>query len=1025
MARWMATSVACTLLAAIVARGGTTDAQGARSSAGADKVLFQKSHGPKRGYHNLLVKDKVFGDFVFEAALRRSSGVTHYGLVFRCKDAQNLYRLVLRTGQKDFRVEKMLDGVSDYATTRYVRFPSESNHWYRVRLVVSGPHVEVWIDGKQMYSHDGFGEVTGGRVGFTVFDRALAEFDDVRITSLDGKTELFRDDFDGGSLARWAVASPEGVKGVWAVQPKMQRRPGRKDFVEHYAYNVCEAMGRNQSMFEFPGVTRLRDGSLLTVFIEENQHGTPPWAAMPSSGILWMARSTDLGRSWSQRTGFLDTPFDDRHCYTLQLANGDLLASFWVQYVAHGLRGVTTFCTLSHDGGLTWEDPWRMTTPKPQWPPRPKPGIRGGATRVVPPIQLPDGSLAVACTALGPDNRVPPEVALLRSHDGGRTWGDYTTIACDPERCASYVEPAGVRLPNGKWICVMRTEVPINPGTTHPYTLGPNLICKSTDDGRTWSKAVPLPLDFAQRATAPFILCTKTGVVVYVVNTGLAFSYDEGETWVPQETTCGYYPNLLEIEPGTLATIACGMGGRVLGLTRPKKGTPPPAGTPTPKQLGVPKPRRMPRIAAPLRRIEPLGMFRAIRVRGVRDAKMSPLLAQAKHPVLAVARAKGRGAAEMIAGVLRKPKGEWTQPFLVAKAPGLSGEPVVAQACDGTLLCAFPVGKGVAAKMMLATSKDGGGTWSASKPMAVAGAKGRFLVTAPPVEQADGSWLVAASNGIFRSGDGCVTWQHVGDLPGKAGRRLTDPSLAPTRDGRWVVIARDADGRGRGQNIVVVISSDQGKTWCAPRATGLKGQRPEIVELLATVFVATAEGGGGRLLAAYGWEDLDHFIIRPLSSGYCVRFDGQKVLARGSGVDVAGEHNYVEQVPLRPQEIAAARKQATRRVPASDKSFRFKGEWEALEGGGQKSSQVAAWVQVAFEGPTVFLVHDVVLGGRLVSVYIDGREYPPVDMKGNPKKNVSTCLATGLSPGKHKLLLKVALRWRTGAMSVRGIDVRK
>ena len=46
-----------------------------------------------------------------------------------------------------------------------------------------------------------------------------------------------------------------------------------------------------------------------------------------------------------------------------------------------------------------------------------------------------------------------------------------------------------------------------------------------------------------------------------------ALSYDEGETWVPQETTCGYYPNLHEIQPGTLATIACGMGGRVLGLT--------------------------------------------------------------------------------------------------------------------------------------------------------------------------------------------------------------------------------------------------------------------------------------------------------------------------------------------------------------------------------------------------------------------------------------------------------------------------
>ena len=1014
-------------LLTVSASARATDERGARASAGVDKVLLHKRHGPKRGYHNLLIKEQVFGDFVFEAGLRRSSGITHYGLVFRCKDERNFCRLVLRTGQKDFRVGKILDGKGDYRTTRYVSFPSQSNRWYRVRLVARGPHVEVWIDGKLLYRSDAFGELTSGRAGVTVFDKAPAEFDDLRITSLDGKTVLFQDNFDSGDPGRWVATGPEGVKGEWAMQRKMEKQPGRQDFVEYCAFSVCEPMGRNQSMFEFPGVTRLRDGSLLTVFIEENQHGTPPWAAMPSSGILWMARSTDLGRTWSRRTVFLDTPFDDRHCYTLQLANGELLTNFWVQYVAHGIRGTTLFMSRSRDGGRTWADPWRVRSSRPQWPPKPKPGIRGGMGLVVPPVQLPDGTLAMATTTLGRDNRVPPEVGLYRSRDGGRTWGDYVGIVFDPVRCITYCEPAVVRLSSGKWLCVMRTEVPINPGSTHPYKLGPNVICRSSDDGRTWTEPEELPLEFSRTtATAPFILQTKTGVVVYVVNTGLAFSYNEGETWVPQETTCGYYPNLHEVEPGTLATLACGMTGRVLSLTRPKKGYPPPAGRPTPKLLGVPKARRMPHIATPLTSMAPLGMFRAIGVRTSRDPKMSPLLVQPQHPVLAVVRAKGRGDTDIIAGVLRKPKGEWTGPFLVAKAPRISGEPVVVQACDGKLLCFFLAGKGSAAQMMLTTSKDGGDTWSAPKTMIVGAGKGRFRVTSPPVEQADGSWLVAASNGIFRSGDGGATWRHVADLPSKEGRRLADPSLAPARDGRWVVIARDADARGRGQNVVVTISSDEGKTWCVPRSTGLTGLRPEIVELLATVFVVVAEGDDGRLRAAYGWEDLDHFIRQPLSCGYCVRLGEQKHLARGSGVDVAGEFNALEQVPLLPEEIAVARKQLSGRVLVSNKSFRFKGEWEPpADDEGRTSTDGAAVVEVEFEGDAVFLVHDTVSDGRLVGVYVDGREYPPVDMRGETRKWVSTCLATGLGAGRHKLMMKVLLRWRSGTMSVRGIDVAR
>jgi hypothetical protein len=220
-------------------------------------------------------------------------------------------------------------------------------------------------------------------------------------------------------------------------------------------------------------------------------------------------------------------------------------------------------------------------------PARPnKPGIRGGFSLTVPPTELPDGTLVMPVHCLSSVDRALPEIGLLRSRDGGRTWGDYSTIAYDPKDRISFVEPAVVRLRSGKWIAVTRTEVPIHPGRTHPYTVGPTMICTSTDEGRTWSKPERLPLSFTwQGSTAPFLLQTKSGVVVFAVNTGVAFSYDDGKTWEPQAIKCGYYPNLLEIAPNTIATLAAGMQGRVFSLTKPTKGIPPPDDAATPPEV--------------------------------------------------------------------------------------------------------------------------------------------------------------------------------------------------------------------------------------------------------------------------------------------------------------------------------------------------------------------------------------------------------------------------------------------------------
>ncbi|MBL7044172.1 MAG: hypothetical protein ISR77_36420, partial [Pirellulaceae bacterium] len=169
--------------------------------------------------------------------------------------------------------------------------------------------------------------------------------------------------------------------------------------------------------------------------------------------------------------------------------------------------------------------------------------------------------------------------------------------------------------------------------------------------------------------------------------------------------------------------------------------------------------------------------------------------------------------------------------------------------------------------------------------------------------------------------------------------------------------------------------------------------------------------------------ELLHFQVIPLACGYCVRTGStREYLARGSGVDVAGEYNNLEQVPPSPGEVHEALGTATRRLSAQDSEFEFKGDWNKPDATFVSSDQRAS-VEVEFVGQTAVLVHDRGPQGRLVRVTIDGREYPPVDMSGKAETSVRTCLAAGLEDGPHKLRLWPLLAWRQGTMFVRGLEV--
>lgn len=257
----------------------------------------------------------------------------------------------------------------------------------------------------------------------------------------------------------------------------------------------------------FPRLVAARDGSLLAAF----KTGAPH---IGKGGRASIARSRDGGRSWSAPKVIFDVPdADDGIDASGVLSDGTILFGA-VSYTWEGERYSTNgwkasaYVLASKDDGATWSQPVRVDAAPFAW------AYPFGSI-----IKLEDGTLVMAGYGGDLPYRAdgPQTAFLVRSRDGGRSWGEAAVIARD------FNETSLILLRGGALMAVMRAR------TGHLAT------SVSTDQGMHWNAPVTVT---HEREHPGDLLRLQSGAILLTFGqrnkpfgVQAMISLDEGKSW--------------------------------------------------------------------------------------------------------------------------------------------------------------------------------------------------------------------------------------------------------------------------------------------------------------------------------------------------------------------------------------------------------------------------------------------------------------------------------------------------------------
>jgi alpha-L-rhamnosidase len=125
-------------------------------------------------------------------------------VVFRAPDSGNGYMWQLHANDDALKTHRMVAGGFPTDARRTVSHPIDTGVAYDLSIRVEGQTFTTSIDGEVVdtWTDPSATGSTAGTIGFREASGEVADFDDVRVTSLDGGTVLFEETFSGG-LDQW------------------------------------------------------------------------------------------------------------------------------------------------------------------------------------------------------------------------------------------------------------------------------------------------------------------------------------------------------------------------------------------------------------------------------------------------------------------------------------------------------------------------------------------------------------------------------------------------------------------------------------------------------------------------------------------------------------------------------------------------------------------------------------------------------------------------------------------------------
>lgn len=263
----------------------------------------------------------------------------------------------------------------------------------------------------------------------------------------------------------------------------------------------------------WPVVTRLADGRLFLGYTDASSHH------LDNDGAAVGRFSSDEGATW----GAQFTIYDDASLFATvygvsQVASGRIFAALWRDNALSAGTGEAGL-VYSDDNGVTWSAWVSLDAAS---------GFTQESYSAGPVVELSNGDLVMTVegTFTGQTPIVEESSRLIRSTDGGLTWGSPVNIALYTTYSRAHYESKLVLLPSGVLLCLHRTTN--GPGTVY--------INKSTDNGLTWGTPVAVFPGYGAPSTTRLANGTLVSVLRRNADAAVSvyMSYDDGLTWTEE-----------------------------------------------------------------------------------------------------------------------------------------------------------------------------------------------------------------------------------------------------------------------------------------------------------------------------------------------------------------------------------------------------------------------------------------------------------------------------------------------------------